>query len=248
MTENNTNIFFKYSTNIELDSLKRIEKTLEINSKNGNYSNDKYQIKFDFDTVFIKFAESDHQFIRDILNKITGALELQDEYKFYKITNNSTEIEDTFIVFANEENPSNQESIEELSLDSDHSSESESSESSFTSNFPDYCFDIYHNLPGKDFLFSANDIKAKFIVTILRKITPNYIPCYIVDIESTGSYTSSKGFIQDNIKANIKLNNLKIDSDNIDLLKEAISKFDDDSIFKDFSIIIMNYFSSLLEK
>jgi len=164
------------------------------------------------------------------------------------MTENNTNIEDTFIVFANEKNPSNQESIEELSVDSDHSSESESSESSFTSNFPDYCFEIYHNLPGKDFLFSANDIKAKFIVKILRKITPNYIPCYIVDIESTGSYTSSKGFIQDNIKANIKLNNLKIDSDIIDLLKEAISKFDDDSIFEDFSIIIMNYFSSLLEK
>jgi len=168
------------------------------------------------------------------------------------MTEKNTNIEDTFIVFANEENPSNQESIDELSVDSDHSSySSESSESSDCfdfSNFPDYCFDFYHNLPGKDFLFSANDIKAKFIVKILRKNTPNYIPCYIVDIESTGSYTSSKGFIQDNIKANIKLNNLKIDSDIIDLLKEAISKFDDDSIFEDFSIIIMNYFSSLLEK
>ncbi len=235
MTENNTNTNFKYSTDIGFNDSKgwqRIEKALNINGENGHYSNDKYQIDFDFDMVFIKFAESDHQFIREILNKITEALELKDEYKIYEITDDSSD--EIIQIKAYEDEDKDKDKDMDMFSDS-HSDDSDSD---------DYSFEFKHNLPGKDFLISAESIKAKFTVTILRK----NIPCYIVDIETIGSYIKSSIFVKDYVETNVKLNNLEIDSDIIDLLEGAVCDFDDESIFEHFNLIIMDYFSSLLVK
>jgi len=257
MTENNEEKDFKYSTDIGFDdskAWKRIEKALNISfgprtrplthdkSDNYvNYSGDKFEINLDGDMAFIRFAELDIPFIRTILNKITSALEI-NYYEFYEININQ-ETDETIQIKANENE--NEDKDEDKDEDEDENEDLDSkSIVSDASDSDDYSFEFKHNLPGKDFLISADSIKAKFTVSILRK----NIPCYIVDIESFGSYTKSSIFVKDYVEINVKLNNFSIDSDIIDLLEEAVCNFDDESIFEHFNLIIMDYFTSLIQE